>query len=749
MFNKPKFKNSFRVETIESVGAFLLSEIDYYVLTGKLYELLTPLINGERTPEELVDLLEGKASAAEVFYGLMLMEKKGYIVENDDLMPSEIASLCDLLKIDRKEGSQRLKSTKVEVRSYGQIDPDPFISLLQSQNILVEESGDISIVLTDDYLQEGLDRFNQKALADKRPWMLVKPVGTILWLGPILIPGETGCWECMAQRLRSNRPVELFVQGQLKTSQPLLTNPISLPSTLNAGLNLAATEVLKWILQGKSQTLKGILKTLDINSLKIENHAVVKRPQCQVCGEPEYQNNTLKPVILQSHKKTFTAEGGHRSSTPEETLKKYEHQISPLTGVVRQLKALKHQSFEKFTHSYVAGHNFASMFDSLYFLRENVRGRSGGKGQTEIQAKASALGEAIERYSGVFQGYEPRKKATYTELGAAAIHPNRCQNYSEEQYRTREEWNASCSSTFQKVADPFEEDAEIEWTPVWSLTNQDWKYLPTAYCYYGYKDLQKMYFWGDSNGAAAGNNLEEAILQGFMELAERDAVSMWWYNRIRRPGVDLDSFNEPYFQKIKEYYKSINREIWVLDISCDFGIPTFVGVSRRTDKKVEDIIYGLGAHFDPKIAIGRALTEVNQVLPAVIFSETDGSTKYIYDDDIALDWWKRATIEEQLYLVPDDGELKVSSDYPKLATDDLRDDVLKCVEIAASLGLETLVLDQTRPDIGLSVVKVFVPGTRIFWKRFGQGRLYDVPVKLGWLPEPCKESELNPFLIFF
>jgi ribosomal protein S12 methylthiotransferase accessory factor len=40
----------------------------------------------------------------------------------------------------------------------------------------------------------------------------------------------------------------------------------------------------------------------------------------------------------------------------------------------------------------------------------------------------------------------------------------------------------------------------------------------------------------DSNGNAAGNTLEEAtILQGFVELIERDSVALWWYNRLRRP----------------------------------------------------------------------------------------------------------------------------------------------------------------------------------------------------------------------
>jgi ribosomal protein S12 methylthiotransferase accessory factor len=74
--------------------------------------------------------------------------------------------------------------------------------------------------------------------------------------------------------------------------------------------------------------------------------------------------------------------------------------------------------------------------------------------------------------------------------------------------------------------------------------------------------------------------------------------------------------------------------------------------------------------------------------------------------------------------------------------------VIACVKLAEALGLETLVLDQTRSDVGLSVVKVIVPGMRQFWARFGEGRLYDVPVKMGWLKKRLTEEQLNPVRFF-
>ncbi len=55
-----------------------------------------------------------------------------------------------------------------------------------------------------------------------------------------------------------------------------------------------------------------------------------------------------------------------------------------------------------------------------------------------------------------------------------------------------------------------------------------------------------------------------------------------------------------------------------------------------------------------------------------------------------------------------------------------------------------LVLGQTRPDIGMPVARVTVPGPRRFWERFAPGCLYDVPVKLGWRDSALSGGELNP-----
>jgi ribosomal protein S12 methylthiotransferase accessory factor len=43
---------------------------------------------------------------------------------------------------------------------------------------------------------------------------------------------------------------------------------------------------------------------------------------------------------------------------------------------------------------------------------------------------------------------------------------------------------------------------------------------------------------------------------------------------------------------------------------------------------------------------------------------------------------------------------------------------------------------------------VMAPGLRHFWVRLAPGRLYDVPVRLGWLQTSLSEELLNPTPMF-
>jgi ribosomal protein S12 methylthiotransferase accessory factor len=749
MLRRPRFSPHLRVEVIPGEGVFLLSELKQTVLQGRLYELIAPCLDG-RSPKEVCDQLRGRASPAQVLYTLTQLERKGYLTESDGALPPGDAALWSAHQIDPATAARRLAETPVGVRVVGEVDAGPFCELLQALNVRLEEEGWLTVVLTDSYLRGGLRHCNRDALAGGRPWLLLKPVGREIWLGPLFRPGATGCWECLAERLRANSPVAGYLEERHGHTGDTLVDPCRTPATLQVAWGLAATAVASWVARGESP-LEGRVQTLDVVSGRAQSHTLLRQPSCPACGEARSRGTggppVIRPVVLATCKKGFTRDGGHRALTPEQTLERYGHHVSPITGAVSMLER-DGPDGEGVLHVYLAGHNAARRSRGLRGLRSDLRSCSCGKGATDAQARASALCEGLERYSAVFRGDEPRRTARLAELGDAAVHPNACTLFSERQYRERDAWNAR-DHRYDTVPLPFDPEAEVEWTPVWSLTRGAVRYLPTAFCYFNYpQGCDRAFCWSDSNGNAAGNTWEEAILQGFLELVERDSVALWWYNRVRRPGVDLDSFHEPYLGELRDFLGRRHREVWALDLTADLGIPAFAAVTRRTDGGPEQILFGFGAHLDARVALLRAVTEMNQMLGPVLDAPPDALPGEPFTDRDTVEWLRTATLANQPYLVPQEGRPRTAGTYAPCCSDDLKDDVLACQALVERHGLELLVLDQTRPEIGLPVVKVIVPGLRHFWARFAPGRLYDVPLRLGWLAEPLPEEALNPAPMF-
>jgi ribosomal protein S12 methylthiotransferase accessory factor len=167
------------------------------------------------------------------------------------------------------------------------------------------------------------------------------------------------------------------------------------------------------------------------------------------------------------------------------------------------------------------------------------KGGAAGKGPSEEQARASCIGEAIERYSGGFFGDERRRRARLAELAEIAFHPQDLLLFSDAQYAARHATREGPDREW--VPARFDSSQAIEWVPVSSLITGEARWVPAAYCYYGYGPSSaegyrgEPFCFADSNGCASGNTLEEAMLYGLLELLERDACAVAWYNRIRRP----------------------------------------------------------------------------------------------------------------------------------------------------------------------------------------------------------------------
>ena len=745
MFRRPQFKPQLRVEVVPGEGVFVLSELQQDVLQGSLYELIAPCLDG-RPIEDVCARLTGQTTPAHIFYTVAQLEKRGYLVEAGDARPVAESALWAEQQIDPAAAARRLAETSVAIRAAGAVDAAPLEALLRSIGVRTDGESALTVVATDGYLRSELRVCNEEALRNKQPWLLVKPVGRCVWLGPLFVPGKTGCWACLAERIKGNAPVLAYLESKRNHTGEAGAHHAATPATLQAAWALTATAVASWVVRGDLPHLEGKVRSLDVLTTESQTHTLTRLPSCLVCGESIVTDLPVRPVVVDSCKKGYTEDGGHRTCSPEQTLERFGHHVSPITGAVSMLE--RDGNGDGVMHVYLSGANSARRVRSLRGLRADLRSSNCGKGTTDAQAKASALCEGLERYSGSFRGDEPRRRARLAELGDAGIAPNTCLLFSDRQYRERDVWNAA-GHRFDEVPLPFDPKANIDWTPVWSLSQQAVRYLPSSYCWFNYpQPADQAFCYACSNGNAAGNTVTEAILQGFLELVERDSVALWWYNRVRRPAIALSSFNEPYLGQLEAYLRDHHRDLGALDLTSDLGIPTVVAVSRRTDGPVEQIMFGLGAHFDARIALLRAVTELNQMLgPVLNVPAADPAAGHLTDKQ-TLQWLRTATLANQPYLVPLDGPTRRAADFAPCCTDDLKDDVLFCQALAERLGSELLVLDQTRSEIALPVVKVIVPGLRHFWSRFAPGRLYDVPVKLGWLPQPRTEDELNPIPMF-
>lgn len=723
---KPRFTPGTRAVVPPGHGVYLFLEHGAVRLRGAIYERIAPLLDGTLTTDEVVDALAATTPAAEVYYAVQNLIDRGYVCADTPDIPLEAAAFWNALGVDATRAAAELTHAPVAATAVGAVDVSAITVALTALGMRVDPAGTPAVVVVDDYLQPGLDDINRRALQSGRPWLLCKPTGSIVWVGPLFRPGRSACWECLAQRLRRHRAVEAYVQRRSGRADPLVLPPAAVPASERVAVSLAALQIAKLVTTGQAEGSENAVVTLDLYTLSAQRHVVVRRPQCEVCGQPGDPARQPEPLKLQRQSTWFTADGGYRTVAPETTFTRYQHHISRITGVVGELQAVRLPSGPQTPlHVYRAG-RLSLPVETPELLRQMLRLRSAGKGATDGQARTSGLCESLERYSGSFHDDEPRVRASYRSLSARAIHPNQCMLFSDHQYATAGPWHLGDAGS-SAVPAPFDEDAIIDWSPVWSLTAQSFKYLPASYCYYGHPRLAEVrHNPPDSNGCAAGNTLEEAILQGFLELVERDAVAIWWYNRVPRPGVDLDSFDDPYLAAVRRAYAGIDREIWALDLTADLGIPTFAALSRPVAPGAGPIIFGFGAHFDARLALLRAFTEMNQSLPGVPVS-----------------------ISDEPHLRPAIGiPLRARNTFTSERPGDLRAEVERCQALVERQGLELLVLDQTRPDVGLPVVKVIVPGLRHFWARFAPGRLYDVPVRLGWLTTPRSETELNPVAMF-
>jgi oxazoline/thiazoline synthase len=729
----PRFAPNFTVYVMPPDTVCLYSEDRKFFLHGELYCALAVAVGaGGKSFRQLVGELARRFPTDKVHEAFKRLLDRRYLLASSREPGGLAAAYWASLGMSPEAAQKNLQKCRIRIRS---LDVDGVKELEAALRGLgariVKGAADLTVMLVNDYLDSRLAAFNRQQLADKAPWLLVQPSGIFPLVGPMLRPHKSACWHCLADRMIRNREVKgMLARGNARAVavSPLAGQPLG-----QSGIQLAAFEIAKAIATDYRTDLGDHIVSLDLLGSSVARHYVARRPQCPSCGRKKLRDPKRAPVPIElgGGGKVVMTSGGYRTVSPRATVARFRKHVSPLTGVISRLERIEVDL--PLNASFYAQHNFSAPAFSVHELRAGLAGGSFGKGSTAEQGEASALMEAIERYSGIYQGDEIRITKRFTDFPPGdAIAPNDVMLYSDAQLR--EGQAAMTAGEHSHSPPPFDPSLEMEWSPVWSLRDRRFKYLPTGFLYFFYRGPGAIN--ADSNGCAAGNTLAEAVVQGFLELVERDAYAIWWYNRLQRPAVDLARFEDSYIRDLQAQLGEHGRRLWVLDVTSDLRIPTFVGITHWMQDGKENIEFGSGAHFDARIALLRTLTELNQFLSIGLMGGGSGEKS-------SLDGVTPLRLQEYPFLTPNGAAATHSASDPKFSRLDTQEQVAACVAVAKQQGLDFMVLDQTRADIEVPVVRVVVPGMRHFYKRFAPGRLYDVPVKLGLRDGPTAEQDLN------
>lgn len=728
------WKPTLRVERTQAGAIFLIGERERFVLSGAGTLEVAMLVDGRRTVQDILGAARARVSEPEALYLLGQLVSRGHLVAATPDLPAETAAFWHGVGLDAAAAAQALRRTPVAVRVLGDADPAGWMAeALAQAGVCVDGAAAVQVVVTDDYLRPELASINRGALRDATLWFLIKPTGVQPLIGPAFERGGP-CWDCLAFWMQQNHPVEELVRRHGKHEGPIAVPRAAIEASVRVACGLGALAIARVLASGEADAARALgsrVLALDLASFQTTSHAVVRRPQCATCGDPGRMAAVgERPIELAPIEKAHFEDGGYRRQHPRQTLERYQHLVSPITGAVTHLVAMPGHDTE-LRAVYASGYLVCPR-DGVPHGNVFDKGCA-GKGRGADQARVSALCEVLERYSGVYQGDEARLRGCKDELGPAALAAGDLLNFSDAQYRARARHNAQQPDRRRSIPEPLAAGTPIDWTPAWSLSKRERRYVPLAYCYAEAPAESGTAFCGPcSNGVAAGTCLEEAVLQALLELVERDAAAIWWYNRLGRPAIDLDSFADPYFAALQADYARLGWTIWVLDLTHDLGIATCVALAH--DARADRFAIGFGCHLEPRLAVQRALTELNQLF------DPAGTRRAP---------WELEQLPDREYLFPAPDLPRVAAPrLPRVGAADLRADIEQCMRRLDEAGLELIAVDKTRPDIGLSVVQVIVPGLRHFWPRFGPGRLYQVPCALGWRSHPLAEHELNPVPLF-
>ncbi|MFC4098456.1 YcaO-like family protein [Paenibacillus xanthanilyticus] len=366
-----------------------------------------------------------------------------------------------------------------------------------------------------------------------------------------------------------------------------------------------------------------------------------------------------------------------------------------------------------------------------------------GMGMTLAEANLSAVAEAVERYCAAYVVPDRTRLASWEELGEDALHPDELPLFTAEQH-----------SRWQFPYRPFTERSRIRWVQSRCLTTGRAKWVPCAIAWDSYQPLsadEEAICFGLMTGSAAGSTPEQAMIGGLLEIIERDAFMMMWYNSVSLPRIDIR--DHPVAEPFRALLDESRFALDIVDTTGDTGIPSAFGLLRTSDGKVS---VGGSARLTLEDAVRKTLMEISQLFignKSQIYAKAIPSLlpHQVTDYGLRLPYYEQPFASEELMFAIASDQVRPLGGGECAVPAAESEQLAYLVDRLKSRGLAALCVDLTTDDareLGLHVVKMIVPGTIQLPRSEGERlvtsrRIYDTPVELGWRSHPLEPQSLN------
>jgi YcaO-like protein with predicted kinase domain len=389
---------------------------------------------------------------------------------------------------------------------------------------------------------------------------------------------------------------------------------------------------------------------------------------------------SLLPNVRGSAPKAFRL-GTHRTVSPQETVERVRPFMSAM-GITRIAN--------------ITGLDRIGI-PVVMVCRPNSRSLavSQGKGLDLAAAKASGLMESVE-------AYHAERIGLPLELGS----------YEDLRYSHRLVDVTQLPRTTSSIFHP---SLPLLWIEGYDLLQREPIWVPHDLVHMRYtlpRLADSRCFVRTSNGLASGNHLLEAISHAICEVVERDATTLW---RLCREGprqatrLDLATVDDPGCRDVLTKYERAGIVVAVWETTSDVGLPAFrCAIAEAVDDPLHTlpVLLGDGCHPAREVALLRALTEAAQGRLTMIAGSRDDITRRDYQHLANPD-----TVRPASAGVRAGRAMRSYHDVPTFEGETFEADVAWELDRLRAVGVERVVMvDLTRPDFGLPVVRVVIPG---------------------------------------